>query len=331
MKKKLVIIFGGKSNEHDVSISSAKSIIKNINKDKYDIRLIYINKNGKWLLCNNIKKLYNLIELNDFKILEWCDIVFPILHGDYGEDGKIQGLFEILNVAYVGCNTISSSNCMDKEITKILLNSVDIPQTPYIVVNKKDYNLNNVLNEIKDKIGYPCFIKPANSGSSIGINKIYHHSEVDKNINEAFKYDKKLIIEKYIKGKEVEIGVLGNENTIVSNIGEIIAGDDFYSYEAKYNSTDSIVKVPITLNKEIEIKIKEYAKKAYEKMECSGLSRIDFFIENGSNQVYLNEINTMPGFTDISMYPVLFEEIGIKYDILIDKLIELGIKNFENK
>lgn len=326
MKKKVVIIFGGRSYEHEVSINSAKSIMKYINKDKYEIKLIYIDKSGQWLLCNNINSLKNLVKLNDFKILNWCDVVFPVLHGNYGEDGKIQGLFDMLDVAYVGCNLKSSCNCMDKEICKVLLNDINIPQTPYIVINKNNYDLNNTLNEIKEKIGYPCFIKPANSGSSIGINKIYHESEVNKFVIEAFKFDDKIIIEKYIRGREVEIGVLGNDDILVSNIGEIIAGDDFYSYDDKYNSNKSIVKVPVKLNKEIERKIKEYAKKAYKKMECSGLSRIDFFIENSTNEIYLNEINTMPGFTNISMYPVLFEDIGIKYDILIDTLIDLGIK-----
>lgn len=325
MKKKLVIIFGGKSTEHDISIKSARSIMEYINKDKYEIKLVYIDKKGKWLLCNNIKKLNSLIELKDFKILEWCDIVFPILHGSYGEDGKLQGLLEMLNINYVGCDLKSSCNCMDKEITKILLNNQNILQADYIRVDKTNYDLNNTLKEIKEKINYPCFIKPANSGSSIGIYKIYHESEVDKYIKEAFKYDNKILIEKYIRGREVEVGILGNDDIIVSNIGEIIAKDDFYSYDAKYNSKESIVKVPTKLNKDIENKIKEYAKKAYETMGCSGLSRIDFFIENSTNNVYLNEINTMPGFTNISMYPILFEEIGIKYDILIDKLIELGI------
>lgn len=324
MKKKLVIIFGGRSNEHDVSIESAKSIMKYINKKKYEIKLIYIDRDGKWLLCNNIDNLRNMIHLKDFKILEWCDVVFPILHGRYGEDGKIQGLFEMLGVNYVGCNLISSCNCMDKEITKILLNDIGITQTPYITVNKINYDLDVVLNSIKENIGYPCFIKPANSGSSIGINKIYHQSEVDKYIKEAFKYDKKIIIEKYIRGREVEVGILGNDEFIVSNIGEVIAGDDFYSYDAKYNNDKSIVKVPVKLNQDLERQIKECAKKAYQKMECSGLARIDFFIENSTNKIYLNEINTMPGFTNISMYPTLFENIGIKYDILIDKLIELG-------
>ena len=326
MKKKVVLIFGGNSYEHEVSIKSARSIMKYINKDKYEIKLIYIDKMGKWLLCNDISNLDNLIELSDFKILEWCDIAFPILHGNYGEDGKIQGLFEMLGVKYVGCNLISSAICMDKVFTKIILDKIGVANAKYIIVNKNDYDLNNTLKNIKENIGYPCFIKPANAGSSIGISKIYHESELDKNIKEAFKYDKKILIEEYIQGREVEVGILGNDEIIVSNIGEIKPGDDFYSYDAKYNSKESIVKVPIVLKEEIENKIKEYAKKAYKFLECSGLSRIDFFIQNGTNKIYLNEINTMPGFTNISMYPVLFDNIGIKYDVLIDKLIDLAKK-----
>lgn len=331
MKKNLVIIFGGKSNEHEVSIKSAKSIVKYINKEKYNIKLVYINKEGKWLLCNNINKLSNLIELKDFKILTLSDIVFPILHGSYGEDGKIQGLFEMLNVAYVGCNQISSCIAMDKGITKMLLDNIDIPQAKYIIINKNEYNLNDILQKIKNNIGYPCFIKPANSGSSIGINKIYHESEVNKFVEEAFKYDSKILIEEYIRGREVEIGILGNDDIIVSNIGEVIAGDDFYSYDAKYNSKKSVVKIPIKLKDDIQDKIKKYAITIYKFLECSGLSRLDFFIQNETSNIYFNEINTMPGFTNISMYPLLIEDIGIKYDILIDKLIELGINRYKEK
>ena len=323
--KNLVIIFGGKSSEHDVSIESARSIVKYINKEKYNIKLVYIDKSGKWLLCNNINRLSNLIELKDFKILTMADIVFPILHGMYGEDGKIQGLFEMLDVKYVGCDTTCSSICMDKSLTKIMLDKIDIPQAKYIIINKNNFDLNTTLVNIKENIGYPCFIKPANGGSSIGINKIYHEREVKKFIEEAFKYDDKIVIEEYIRGREVEIAILGNDDIIISNIGEIIAGDDFYSYDAKYKSDKSIVKVPVMLKEEIEQKIKEYASKIYKYLGCSGLSRLDFFIQNETNNIYFNEINTMPGFTNISMYPLLIEDIGIKYDVLIDTLIELGI------
>ena len=257
--------------------------------------------------------------------------MFPILHGTYGEDGKLQGYLEMINVPYVGCNLISSALCMDKAFTKIILDNVNIKQANYIIVNKNDYDIDKIKILIKDKIKYPCFVKPANAGSSVGISKIYHEHELDDNINNAFKYDDKLVIEECIYGRELEVGILGNDDIIVSDVGEIIPGDDFYSYDAKYNSKESIVKVPTTLNDKIKKEIQEIAKKAYKAMGCSGLSRIDFFLKKETSEIYLNEINTLPGFTNISMYPLLFENIGIKYDILIDKLIELGRLHFDKK
>ncbi|MBE6153313.1 MAG: D-alanine--D-alanine ligase [Firmicutes bacterium] len=331
MKKKIILIFGGKSYEHDISIKSAKSILKYINKNKYDITLIYITKNGEWSLCKNINKLDDRKSIVDNSIFKDCYCVFPILHGNNGEDGKIQGYFDMINVPYVGCNLISSALCMDKAFTKIVLDNIGIKQAKYIIVNKNDYNIDRIKAIIKEEIKYPCFIKPANAGSSVGINKVYHEHELLENINGAFNYDEKIIIEECIYGRELEVGILGNNDIIVSNVGEILPADDFYSYDAKYNSKDSIVKIPAIINSEIKTKIKEIAKQAYKALECSGLSRIDFFLKNDSNEIYLNEINTMPGFTNISMYPLLFENVGIKYETLIDKLIDLGRLKYEKK
>lgn len=331
MKKKIILIFGGKSYEHEISIKSAKSILKYIDKNKYDIKLIYINKNGKWYLCDNIEKLDDLVPIIDNKIFNNCYCVFPILHGNNGEDGKIQGYLDIINVPYVGCNLISSSLCMDKAFTKIILDKYNIKQANYIILNKNNYNIDNIKKIIKDKIKYPCFIKPANAGSSVGINKIYHEHELVDNINNSLKYDKKIVIEECIYGRELEVGILGNDDIIVSNVGEILPADDFYSYNAKYNSKESIVKVPTSINDEIKKEIQNIATNAYKILECSGLARIDFFLKNETNEIYLNEINTIPGFTNISMYPLLFEDIGIHYNVLIDKLIELGRQNFDTK
>lgn len=331
MKKKVILIFGGKSYEHEVSIKSAKSILKYINNDKYDVKLIYISKMGDWNLCNDINNLDDLVPIADQKIFEDCYCVFPILHGNYGEDGRLQGYLDMINVPYVGCGLISSALCMDKAFTKIILDSVGIKQAKYIIVYKNNFDIDKIKGLIKEKIKYPCFIKPANAGSSVGISKIYHEHELSSNINNAFKYDNKLVIEECIYGRELEVGILGNDDIIVSNVGEILPGDDFYSYNAKYNSKESIVKVPTELNSNIKKEIQELAKKAYKTLECSGLSRIDFFLKNNTNEIYLNEINTLPGFTNISMYPLLFEDIGIKYDVLIDKLLDLGKLNFEKK
>jgi len=331
MKKKVILIFGGKSYEHEVSIKSAKSILKYINKNKYDIKLIYITKTGDWNLCDDINNLNDLVPITDNKIFDNCYCVFPILHGNNGEDGRLQGYFDIINVPYVGCNLISSALCMDKAFTKIILDSMDIKQAKYIIINKNNVDIDNIKALIKEKIKYPCFIKPANAGSSVGINKIYHEHELLDNITDSFKYDNKLVIEECIYGRELEVGILGNDDIIVSNVGEILPADDFYSYDAKYNSKESIVKVPTTINDNVKKEIQNIAKKAYRALECSGLSRIDFFLKNETNEIYLNEINTLPGFTNISMYPLLFEDIGIKYDILIDKLLDLGRLNFNKK
>jgi len=331
MKKKVILIFGGKSYEHEVSIKSAKSILKYINKEKYEIILIYITKTGKWNLCYDINNLDVLVPITDNKIFKDCYCVFPVLHGSYGEDGKLQGYLDMINIPYVGCNLISSSLCMDKAFTKIVLDSVGIKQAKYIIIYKNNFDIDKVKSLIKEKIKFPCFIKPANAGSSVGISKIYHEHELIDNINNAFKYDNKLVIEECIYGRELEVGILGNDDIIVSNVGEILPGDDFYSYDAKYNSKESIVKVPTELNSEIKREIQDIARLAYKTLECSGLSRIDFFLKNKTNEVYLNEINTLPGFTNISMYPLLFEDIGIKYDVLIDKLLDLGRLKFEEK
>ena len=331
MKKKIILIFGGKSFEHDISIKSAKSILKYINKDKYIIKLIYIDKRGNWYLCENINKLNDLTPINDKKIFDNCYCVFPILHGNNGEDGKIQGYLDIIGVPYVGCNLISSALCMDKVFSKIVLNSENIKQAKYTVIKKTSYNFEETSILIKEKIKYPCFIKPANAGSSLGVNKIYHEHELNKAIKEAFLYDSKIIIEECIYGKELEVGILGNNDIIVSRVGEIVPADDFYSYDAKYNSKNSIVKIPANISEETSKKIQNIATKVYKALECSGLARIDFFLKNETNEIYINEINTIPGFTNISMYPLLFENIGIKYDVLIDKLLELGVQRYLEK
>ncbi len=320
----LTIIFGGKSNEHNISILSARSIMKYINKDKYNISLIYIDKDGIWYKCHDIDNLDNLELIKNFNMLTQTDIVFPVLHGKYGEDGRLQGLFEILGIKYVGCRLDSSLISMDKELTKIILNNINIPQAKYLCVHKNNYNINSILKAINTQIKYPVFIKPARSGSSIGINKAYDSNSVDKYIKEAFKYDDKVIIEEYIKGREIEVGILGNNELIISDIGEIKTNDDFYSYDSKYKNNKSKTIIPALIDDALVYKIKGCAIEIYKVLECRGLSRLDFFVDN--DRIIFNEINTMPGFTNISMYPMLFESIGINYSDLIDRLIELGME-----
>lgn len=344
-KIKLGIVFGGMSTENEVSVKSAMSIIKNIDIEKYELFKIYITKEGEWQeylegtdgLEN--KKIENVIEF-----LRKLDVAFPILHGLYGEDGTIQGLFELLKLPYVGCGVLASSVGMDKVYTKIVFEKAGLKQTKYEYIRKfKDkyiYVNNNFdeevlsIDEVTEKIvrniKFPMYIKPSNSGSSIGINKAKNVEELKRYIEIASKFDKKILIEEGIIGREVECAVLGNEDVIASGIGEVLPADEYYSYEAKYNNSNSVTEIPAkNIDNKLVEEIKKRAVKAFKAIDGKGLSRVDFFIEEETNEIYINEINTLPGFTSISMYPKLFEEYGISYKELIDRIIMLGIsKNF---
>ena len=346
-KIKLGVIFGGMSTEHDVSIVSGTSVIKKLNKEKYDIYPIYISKDGVWnKYLKNIKEIdvlkignipTELEKIEDiFKFLKTFDVVFPVLHGKYGEDGSIQGLFELINVPYVGCNIISSSIGMDKAYTKVIFEKAKISQAKYVYIRKYEDNyiyidenfnesvfeLGEVAKKIENKINYPMFIKPSNSGSSVGINKAENREELKKHIEYAGKFDRKILIEENITGREVECAVLGNEEVIASCVGEVLSAEDFYTFDAKYKNVKSLTQIPANIEKEKQDEIKKLAVKAFKAIDGSGLSRVDFFIEKGTNKIFINEINTLPGFTKISMYPKLFESVGINYSELLDKLIE---------
>ena len=333
MKKiKLGIIYGGLSTEHEVSINSAKSIIDNIDKDKYEIYKIYIDKKGNWYKEDN--KIDNV-----FEYLRNLDVIFPILHGLYGEDGTIEGLFELLGVPYVGCNVLSSSICMDKIYTKMILDKIGIDTAKYIYVKKvkdKYIYINNTFDEkelsleeisllVEDSLSFPVFVKPSRSGSSIGINKAHNKEELIKYIKYASGFDSKILIEENIIGRELECAILGNDLVEASPIGEILPKGEFYSYNAKYID-DSETLIPNDIDKIVCDKIRSVAVKAYKALDCRGLSRVDFFLEKDTNRIILNEINTMPGFTTISMYPKLWESIGISYKELLDKLINLALE-----
>lgn len=352
MKKfKLGVIFGGMSTEHEVSISSATSIIKNLDKEKYLIFPIYINKDGIW---HSYTKDINEIELLNigqypkelkkidkiFDYLENLDIVFPVLHGLYGEDGSIQGLLKLLKIPYVGCNILSSSICMDKAYCKMILEKAGIKQSKFIYLKKyKDYsnfilfdkefnskvlNLENIVTNIINSLNLPVFVKPANSGSSIGISKAHNINELKDALSTASKYDEKIIVEESIDAIDMECSVLGNKNVITSCVGEVVSNYEFYSFNAKYKS-DSKIIIPARISEEQSKKIQAIAVKAYKAVDAKGLARIDFLIDKISNEIYLCEINTLPGFTNISMYPKLFENSGISYSELLDKLILLGL------
>ena len=343
--KKIGVVFGGMSTESKISYISGVSVIKNLNKEKYDIFPIFIDKEGKWFKINmpvegqiKIDKKEQIE--NVFKYLKNMDVIFPVLHGLYGEDGTIQGLCEMLKVPYVGCGVLASSVGMDKVYTKIIFDKAEINQTKYVYIrkyndkyiyvddkfNEKILDFDEIIKLITKKIKFSMFVKPSNSGSSLGINKANSVEELKVAIKEGELYDKKILIEEGIEGKEIECAVLGNENVQSSCVVEIKPSDEFYSYDAKYKNKDSKLFIPADISEQKSEEIRKLAVKAFKAIDGKGLARVDFFIENGTEKVYINEINTLPGFTDISMYPKLFEQVGIKYSDLLDKVIELALK-----
>ena len=326
---KLGIIYGGISTEHDVSIMSAKSVISNLNKEKYEIHDIYINEYGKWF--ENNEEIYNLI----WKLKE-LDVVFPVLHGSGGEDGTIQGLLEMFKIPYVGCGVLASSVGMDKVYTKMVFEKAGIPQAPYVYIKRKDESyliINEMfeeeefnLDKITSKLKFPMFVKPSNSGSSVGVKKAMNENELKTAIQYASQYDTKILVEQGIDGKEVECAILDGKEVIASTVGEIISAEDFYSFDAKYNIPESKTVIPAVITQEQIEEIRKLAIRAFKTIDGKGLSRVDFFVEKETNKIYINEINTMPGFTKISMYPKLFEAVGISYSELLDKLIQNEMK-----
>ena len=345
-KIKLGVIFGGTSTEHEVSIVSGTSVIKNLNKEKYEIYPIYINKNGEWFKYTYQNQEFKVgdeiigkerIE-NIFEYLKKLDKVFPVLHGLGGEDGTIQGLLELLKIPYVGTRVLGSSICTDKAYTKLIFEKAAIPQAEYVYIRKneddyifieKDFteekcDIYELIQKITEKIEFPMFIKPSNSGSSVGINRANNALELAKAIEYASNYDNKILIEEKINGREIECAVLGNEEVEASCLGEILAAEEFYTFSAKYQNQESKTVMPANLPENLSDEVRKLAKKAYKAADCKGLSRVDFFVDDKNNKIYINEINTMPGFTQISMYPKLWEKSGIKYTELLDKLISLA-------
>ena len=334
---KLGVILGGMSTENEVSEKSANSVINNLDKSKYEIFPIYIDKKGIWFEYETKKPIENIIAY-----LRNMDVVFPVLHGLYGEDGTIQGMLELLKIPYVGCGIIASSIGMDKTFTKIIFEKAKINQTKHIYIKdfngteitvveddleEKKMNIEEVIELTNDKLKFPLFIKPSRSGSSVGVNKAEGNEELKSAIIEAFKYDSKVLIEQGIKGKEVECAVLGNSKIGVeaSRVGEILSAEDFYTYDAKYENQNSKTVIPASITDEQQEEIRMLAAKAFKAIDGNGLSRVDCFVEEGTGRVYLNEINTMPGFTNISMYPKLMEDFGYTYSGLLDKLIEIAL------
>ncbi len=340
------IIFGGKSGEHEVSLQSSYNVIKSIDKDKFDLTLIGISKEGRWsIYSGDIEKIKTGAWVDDsankWDFSFWqdedfvsVDIFFPVLHGTFGEDGTIQGLFELLGKPYVGCGVLASSAAMDKCTSKILFQSVGIPVAKGLSLRKRDIveNAQNVIAEVESEFEYPVFVKPANMGSSVGISKAHNKEELKAALIEAVKFDTKVLVEEFVDAHEVEIAVLGNEFPETSCPGMIVPCHEFYDYDAKYlTGDDSKILIPAPVSKETEQTIKDYAKKAFRVLECSGLSRIDFFVKKDNNEVIINEVNTLPGFTNISMYSKLWGKCGVEYTSLITKLIDLGFEHYNTR
>ncbi len=351
--KKLGVIFGGMSTEHDVSIASGTSVIQNLNKEKYEIYPIYIDQKGIWYEYSKPvseiqrlavgEKLTNLTPIqNVIEYLKKIEVAFPVLHGLYGEDGTIQGMLELLKIPYVGCRVLGSSICMDKVYTKIVLEKAGISQAKFIyikAIQSENHTIFNYINEqfqekevsiseiakiIEETIHFPVFVKPSNSGSSVGVHKATNELELKEALLDAIQYDTKILLEEEIIGREIECAVLGNEEVKATCVGEVLSAENFYTFAAKYQNAASRTVIPAEIQEEKLKEIQKLAVKAFKAVDGKGLSRVDFFIKKENNQVYLNEINTMPGFTQISMYPKLWEANGLSYTQLLDELIKLA-------
>ncbi len=349
MKQSIGIIFGGASSEYEVSLMSSTSVLNNIDTDRYDIYKIGITKKGQmfyytgdvakiisdeWLSSDCVpcvispdRTHHGFILLNGSNEIIRLDAVFPVLHGKNGEDGTIQGLFTLAGIPYVGCNTLSSAACMDKGVTHTILDSAGVSTAKWLGILQHSYknNSDTFLKEVADKLGFPCFVKPANAGSSVGITKAVDENTLIGAMELAFLHDKKVIVEEMLYGIEIECAVLGNEEPIASVLGEIEPCNDFYDYDAKYLANKTKTYIPARIDDRYTDEIRTTAIKAYKAMACEGLTRVDFFLTK-DNRVMLNELNTIPGFTSISMYPQLFINSGVSYKELITRLIDLAIE-----
>ena len=344
---KITLLYGGQSAEHEVSILSAFSVLNAIYYDYYQVQLVYITKDGQWVkgpLLTQKPESQEVLHLtwegevktgqiiNPGAIKEEGTIVFPLLHGPNGEDGTIQGFLETLKMPYVGTGVLASACAMDKIMTKYVLQAGGIPQVPYVPVLAMQWKQNPqlIFEHCEGSLLYPMFVKPANMGSSVGISKAENREELEVALNEAFLYDTRVIIEQGIEAREIEVAVLGNEDVRTTMAGEIVKDVAFYDYNSKYIDNKIVMQIPAQVPDEVQQKAQEYAKKAYTMLGGSGLSRCDFFLTN-KNELFLNELNTMPGFTQFSMYPSLWEKMGLPYGDLIEELIQLGLNRFNQR
>lgn len=356
MKKlRVAVLFGGRSGEHDVSLMSARSVLSVLDPERYDVTQIGITLDGNWLTGSNVLDAFEKNDVSGlervipptepasrqsvhvlrstkigekFETLAAIDVFFPVLHGPFGEDGTIQGLFEMADVAYVGAGVAGSSVGMDKGIFKDVMRANGIPIVDSVLVLRSEIekDINAVIEKVEAMGAYPFFTKPANLGSSVGISKCISRSDLAEGLLDAARYDRRVLIERGAGNvREVEVSVLGNEDPQASVCGEILPSREFYSYESKYVDGTSGLVIPSQLPDEVTGKIREYAVRAYKAIDCAGMARADFFVEMDTNQIYLNELNTIPGFTSISMYPKLWQASGMTYTELVDRLIELAL------
>ena len=357
---KIGVIYGGRSGEHEVSLASAASVIKALDLNKYEVVAIGIDKKGRWYVQEKpvIKKDKFFGEVLDLKQSgEWTvnfygenyklvlkefysqkvvkvDLVFPVVHGTFSEDGTLQGLLELAMVPFVGAGTAASVIGIDKDLSKRLLREAGISVVPWQIVDKIDWQVDRdkVLEKLNNLFPFPFFIKPAKTGSSVGVEKIKRSEDIPEALEMAFSFDSRILVEEGIEAREIEGAVLGNEQPKVSVLGEIIPEADFYSYQAKYlNSDQTVLVIPAEIDSALASEIRQVALKAYKVLNGQGMARVDFFLEKKSNQFYLNEINTIPGFTKASMYPKLWEKTGLKYSDLLDKLIALALASHQER
>lgn len=363
MKKlNVMVVFGGRSGEHEVSLMSAASILRAINRDKYNVIPVGITKTGIWKRCDcsideiesgaweddmnlllqqqgkerktllPMEKGGGLLELSNQEV-NTIDVIFPVLHGPFGEDGTIQGLFEMMEIPYVGAGVLASAVAMDKGMAKKLFEGAGIPQADYLLLNRKDFKnkQEETIEKIEAKFNYPVFVKPANLGSSVGISKAKSREQLIEAMEEAGKYDRRIVIEEFINAREIECAVLGNDEPIASLPAEIIPSHEFYDYRDKYFDGTSQYAIPAALSEALLEQVRKMAISVYQLLDCTGLARVDFFVEKETDRILVNEVNTMPGFTQISMYPKMWDVTGLPYEKLIDRLIELAIERFDER
>jgi D-alanine-D-alanine ligase len=356
-KTKVLLVFGGQSGEHEVSVISACSVLKALDREKYEIETVGVSKDGLWywgvrpedwkqhggrilpeykqvtLVLNPRAPKFIALDGSELPFGGTCDIVLPIMHGPKGEDGTVQGLLDLAGIPYIGCGVLGSSLGMDKDRMKAVFREAGLPIVPHLTFLRSELiGIERIAEKIAAEIGYPCFVKPANLGSSVGISKAANEDELWEALAYAAEFDRKIVVEKGVpKAREIELSVLGNDDPIVSIPGEIVPSKEFYDYEAKYIDEGSKLIIPAQLRQDVVARLQEYARKAFKAVEGSGLGRMDFFVTE-DDQIFINEINTMPGFTQISMYPKLWEASGLAYPELLDRLSELGLARFtDNK